>query len=386
MDGNRPVTFDVGNVPTPCFVLDEDLLKRNLAVLNDVQQRTGCKILLAIKGFAMFNVFPLIRQTLHGVCASSPHEAMLGREMFGREVHACAAAFSDRDMKALIPLCDHITFNSFTQWRRFQALKDHGAAPIHYGIRVNPRHSETDTAIYDPCGPFSRLGVPVDQFEVQSLEGISGLMFHTLCEKNADALERTLAVFENTFGNYLSQMSWVNFGGGHHITRDDYDVSLLCRIILDFKKRHPHLDVYLEPGEAVALNTGFLVASVLDVTHNQMDIAVLDTSAATHMPDVIEMPYRPHIIDSGMAGEKPYTYRLGGPSCLAGDIIGDYSFDRPLSPGDKLVFTDMAHYTMVKTTTFNGIRLPAIALYRPETEDFRVIREFGYVDYKSRLS
>ncbi|MBU0995133.1 MAG: carboxynorspermidine decarboxylase [Proteobacteria bacterium] len=377
--------FDPGEVPTPCFVVDESLLKRNLDILDMVQKKAGCKILLAIKGFAMFHVFPLIRETLHGVCASSPHEAILGREEFGREVHACAAAFSESDMNELIPLCDHITFNSFHQWKRFKPLVTGSGRPIRFGIRVNPEHSETDTPIYDPCGYASRLGVSIDQFEADSLDGISGLLFHTLCEKNVDALERTLVVFEEKFGACLSRMEWVNFGGGHHITRTDYDTDRLINIIKDFRKKY-NLAVYLEPGEAVALNTGFLVASVLDVIHNKMDIAILDTSAATHMPDVIEMPYRPHIVNSGNANEKPHTYRLGGPSCLAGDIIGDYSFDQPLKPGDKLVFTDMAHYSMVKTTTFNGIKLPSIALFRPDTDEFRVIREFGYPDYKSRLS
>lgn len=385
MDRDPFIDLDLDQVPTPCFVVDESLLKRNLNILDDVQKKSGCKILLAIKGFAMFHVFPLIRETLHGVCASSPHEAILGREEFGREVHACAAAFSESDIKELMPLCDHITFNSFSQWKRFKSLVTGTKNPIRLGIRVNPEHSETDTPIYDPCGYASRLGVSIDQFDPHSLDGISGLLFHTLCEKNVDALERTLLVFEKKFGTFLPRMEWVNFGGGHHITRKDYDTDRLIKIIRDFKKRYD-LSVYLEPGEAVALNTGVLVASVLDVIHNKMDIAILDTSAATHMPDVIEMPYRPHIVKSGTPDEKPYTYRLGGPSCLAGDIIGDYSFDRPLKPGDKLIFTDMAHYSMVKTTTFNGIKLPSIALFRPENKEFKVIREFGYLDYKSRLS
>lgn len=372
-------------VETPCFVVDETLIQRNLQILDSVQERTGAKIMLALKGFAMFHLFPLIRRTLKGVCASSPHEARLGREEFGREVHACAAAFSESDIRELIPLCDHITFNSFSQYARFKPLIVASGNPIRMGMRINPEHSETETPIYDPCVPGSRLGVVIDQFDEKALEGISGLLFHTLCEKNADALERTLEALLKKFGRFLNRMTWINFGGGHHITRADYDVERLCRIITEFKKKYD-LEVYLEPGEAVALNTGFLVASVLDVIHNQIDIAILDASASTHMPDVIEMPYRPHIIHSGKPQEKPFTYRLGGPSCLAGDIIGDYSFDRPLRPGDKLVFTDMAHYSMVKTNTFNGIKLPSIALFNALSNDFQIIRKFGYADYRSRLS
>ena len=372
-------------IETPSFVVDETLIERNLQILDSVQERTGAKIMLALKGFAMFHIFPQIRRILKGVCASSPHEARLGREEFGREVHACAAAFSESDMRELIPLCDHITFNSFSQYTRFKPLITGSGRPIRLGIRVNPEHSETETPIYDPCVQGSRLGVTIDQFDDSDLEGISGLLFHTLCEKNADSLERTLEAVLQKFGPYLNRMEWINFGGGHHITRSDYDVERLCRIITGFKEAHG-LEVYLEPGEAVALNAGFLVASVLDVIHNQIDIAILDASASTHMPDVIEMPYRPHIINAGKPREKPFTYRLGGPSCLAGDIIGDYSFDHPLTPGETLIFTDMAHYSMVKTNTFNGIKLPSIAVFNSLTDDLTIIRRFGYADYRSRLS
>jgi carboxynorspermidine decarboxylase len=377
--------LDLEKVPTPCFVVDTEALRRNLSILDSVQQRTGCRILLALKGFAMIRVFPLLRQTLWGVCASGPHEARLGREAFGGEVHACAAAFSPSDIDQLIDLVDHLVFNSFSQWRRFRARVEAAPRPISCGIRINPEHSEGAVPIYDPCAPGSRLGVPRRHFDSDALEGISGLLFHTLCEQNADALERTLERVETAFGDVLGRMRWVNFGGGHHITRPDYDIDRLCGIVDRFQNRYG-ARIYLEPGEAVALNAGILVASVLDIIHNDTPIAILDTSACTHMPDVLEMPYRPDILGAGSPGEKPFTYRLGGLSCLAGDVIGDYAFDTPLEIGSKLVFLDMAHYTMVKTTTFNGVNLPGIALWDPRGEGFEMVRTFGYTDYKDRLS
>lgn len=385
MDRGHPVNLDLDRIPSPCFVVDESALKRNLKILDTVQQRTGCKILLALKGFAMFSVFPLLRRTLHGVCASSPHEARLGREEFQKEVHAFAAAYSDADMAELVQLCDHIVFNSFCQRERFRALIEAAPRNISCGMRVNPEHSEGTVPIYDPCGPLSRLGVIRNHFEGQDLSGLEGLHFHNLCEQNADALERTLKSFELKFGEFLSSMKWVNFGGGHHITRPDYDIDRLCRLITDFRHHHD-VDVYLEPGEAVALNAGILVATVLDIVNNGMDIAILDTSAATHMPDVLEMPYRPQIVGAAGKDELPYPYRLAGLSCLAGDVIGDYSFQTPLTIGSRLIFLDMAHYTMVKTNTFNGIRLPSIALGNSESGKLTMVREFGYEDFKSRLS
>jgi carboxynorspermidine decarboxylase len=378
--------LDLADVPTPCFVVDLGLLRRNLEVLDGVQRRTGVKILLALKGFAMFGVFPILRETLHGVCASSPHEARLGREEFKREVHSFAAAYSESDLKELLALSDHIVFNSFGQWKRFRALTKEAAPSVSFGLRVNPEHSETDTPMYDPCGPNSRLGIRREQFEGESLEGISGLHMHTLCEKNSDAFARTLAAFEAKFSDIIPKMRWINFGGGHHITRHDYDLDLLCDTLNKFKARYGVEEIYLEPGEAVALNTGFLAASVLDVIENGMDIALLDASAAAHMPDVLEMPYRPGIVGSGKPGEKPHCYRLAGQSCLAGDVIGDYSFDAPLKVGDKLAFTDMAHYSMVKTNTFNGLQLPSIATFDSENGEFKILRRFGYEDFKTRLS
>jgi len=378
------MNFDIHTIPTPCYVCDEAALERNLKVLDSVQKKTGCKIIMALKGFALFSLFPLIRKYLQGTTASSLDEARLGFEEFGREVHVCAPAYRSDEFKELLGYSDHIVFNSFSQWNRFKPIIQAGNKPVLCGLRVNPEHSEVAVPIYDPCGPGSRLGITWENFKPQDLSGISGLHFHTLCELNADALQRTLSVFEKKFGEFLIDMRWVNFGGGHHITRKDYDVELLCRLINEFKTRYP-LQVYLEPGEAIALNAGVLVASVLDILHNQMDIAILDTSAAAHMPDVLEMPYRPEIVGAGKPGEYPYTYRLGGLTCLAGDVIGDYAFPEPLKVGTKLTFQDMAHYTMVKNNTFNGVRLPSIAV-ADSAGNIRIVRKFQYEDYRNRLS
>jgi carboxynorspermidine decarboxylase len=302
------------------------------------------------------------------------------------EVHAFAAAYSKKEMDQFLQWSDHIIFNSFSQWVLFSSWITENPGSISCGIRINPEHSEGKVPLYDPCAPGSRLGVRREDFREDLLSGIDGLHFHTLCEHNADALERTLKTVEEKFGDVIPAMKWVNFGGGHHITRSDYDIDRLCRLLTDFKSRYDVEQIYLEPGEAVALNAGYLVASVLDIVHNDMPIAILDISAATHMPDVLEMPYRPEILNAGQPGEKANTYRLGGLSCLAGDIIGEYSFEHPLTPGDKLVFTDMAHYSMVKTNTFNGIALPSIAWYDPLIDGLCVVRSFGYEDYKNRLS
>jgi len=385
MERNDPLKFDPARVKTPCFVVDKGCLRHNLSIFSRVKKETGCRILLALKGFAMFRVFPLLRQTLDGICASSPDEARLGKEEFGREVHTFAAAYGPEHMEEIISLSDHIVFNSFGQWKRFKKQVQGCSRPISCGIRVNPEHSETRFPLYDPCSPGSRLGVRLADFKELELDGISGLHFHTLCEQDADALERTVEAFELSFGKFLKKLSWVNFGGGHHITRPGYDVERLVRIINRIKKKYG-VEVYLEPGEAVALNAGLLVASVLDIVQSDMPIAILDTSAAAHMPDVLEMPYRPHVIGSGNPGEKRYTYRLAGLSCLAGDVIGEYSFDRPLGIGTRLVFTDMAIYSMVKTNTFNGIRLPSIYIFEPDGDLLELVREFGYEDFKRRLS
>ncbi len=385
MERNDPLKFDPERVETPCFVVDMDCLRHNLSILSQVKDKTGCRILLALKCFAMFRVFPLISETLDGICASSPDEARLGREEFRKEVHAFAAAYSEKDVKELVTLCDHMVFNSFNQWRRFRSLVEGAGRAIDCGIRVNPEHSEGTVPIYDPCSPGSRLGVRFKDFKDEDLSGISGLHFHTLCQQNSDALERTFTAFEKTFGPSLHGLSYMNLGGGHHITRQDYDIDRLVEVVNRIKDTYK-VQVYLEPGEAVALDAGVLVSTVLDITSADMDIAIMDTSAATHMPDVLEMPYRPYIIGSGMPFEKPYTYRLGGLSCLSGDTIGEYSFDRPLTVGDRLVFTDMAIYSMVKTNTFNGVRLPSIYLYEPKTDTLELVRSFGYEDFKNRLS
>ncbi len=379
------MSLNLDQVPTPCFVIDEEAVKRNLHILAQVKKRTGCRILLALKAFSMFSLFPLIGKTLDGVCASSSHEARLGREEFGGEVHVFAAAYSEQDIKELISTADYLLFNSFSQWKCFRPLVTGANRALSCGIRVNPEQSEAPVALYDPCCPGSRLGVKKKNFIERELTGISGLHFHTLCEQNADALARTLNAFEENFGGYLDQFDWVNFGGGHHITRPDYDLDLLCELILYFKEKY-NITVYLEPGEAVVLNSGILVASVLDIIDVDIKTAILDTSAAAHMPDVLEMPYRPDVQGADQPGAFPNTYRLAGHSCLAGDVMGEYSFQNPLTPGDKVAFLDMAHYTMVKTTTFNGLQLPAIAVYREKDDHLEVIRRFGYEDFKTRLS
>jgi len=380
--------IDVSRVETPCFITDLGALEANLAILADVQQRAGCTILLALKGFAQWSTFPLIRRYLAGATASSVAEARLAREELGGEVHAYAPAYSDEDMRELVTLADHIVLNSPAQWRRHRAViagARTAERPISCGLRVNHEHQEVDVALYDPAGPCSRLGTTRTNLTAADLDGLDGLHFHTLCQVGSDALERAVAAFEHKFGDFIPAMKWVNFGGGHHITRPDYDRDRLVRLIREFRARW-NVSVYLEPGEAIALGTGVLVSRVEDIVHNGMDIAILDTSATAHMPDVLEMPYRPVIIGAGEPGAKPHTYRLGGMTCLAGDVIGDYSFDRPLTVGDKLVFLDMAHYTMVKTTTFNGVRLPSIATHDPATGQITVHRRFGYRDYRDRLS
>ncbi len=374
--------FDLDAIQTPYYIVDERLSIKNLEVLKNIMDRTGCHILLAQKAFSMFSMYPLIGKYLSGATASGLNEAKLGYEEMGKENHIFSPAYLDSEFDEILSICDHILFNSFDQWAKFKdkALANGNSC----GIRVNPECSTQDHAIYDPCSIGSRLGVTKKNFRPDLLDGIKGLHFHTLCEQNSDALVHTLNAFEENFGEYLYQMDWVNFGGGHHITRPDYDIETLITCINRIKDKY-NVEVYLEPGEAVALNTGFLVSTVLDIIDNDMNIAIMDTSAACHMPDVLEMPYRPNIIGSAMPNEKKCTYRLGGPTCLAGDIIGDYSFDTSLKIGDKLVFCDMAHYSMVKNNTFNGMNLPSIAKVN-EHREVEIIRTFGYEDFKNRLS
>jgi len=372
----------MNDLPTPCYVIDEAQLIENLTLLKSVADRSGCRVLLAQKAFSMFSLYPLMRQYLSGTAASGLFEARLGAEHFGGETHVYSPAYKEQDFEELTRICGHIIFNSFAQWRRFgrQALD----AGCSCGLRINPECSTQDHAIYDPCSPGSRLGVTLENFESDSLEGLSGLHMHTLCEQNADALAITLRAAEEKFGPYMHRMKWLNLGGGHHITRADYDVDTLVSELIRIRDKYS-VQVYIEPGEAVALNAGWLVTTVLDVMSNGVDIAILDTSAACHMPDVIEMPYRPPLMDAGQQGEKAYIYRLTGPTCLAGDVIGDYSFDAPLKPGKRLAFCDMAIYTMVKNNTFNGMPLPAIAVHSRDGQT-RIIKSFGYKDFEMRLS
>ncbi len=385
----QPPAFDPSVIDTPAYVVDLGLLETNLRKLGDVQERSGANVLLALKGYALHASFPLVRQYLKGCCASGLQEALLAHEEFGREVHVYAPAFKDAEMAAILPIADHISFNSPAQWQRYRPLihaaRAAGRRAPSPGLRVNPEHSEVEVSLYDPCSPGCRLGTRAQALEDKDLEGLEGLHFHALCEQDADVLERTLAAVEQRFPRLLEQVRWVNMGGGHHITRKDYDTERLIRLLRNFRERWGK-EVYLEPGEAVALNTGYLVATVLDLVPTDIPTAILDTSATAHMPDTLEMPYRPHVIGSGKPGEFAHTFRLGGLTCLAGDVIGEYSFPEPLQPGQRLVFTDMAHYTMVKTTTFNGVPHPDIDLFDPSSGEMRVVRRFGYEDFRNRLS
>ena len=377
--------LDLQTVPSPCYVADLSLLRLNLRTLSAVGREAGCTILLALKGFAMFGVFDICREHLDGVCASGPCEARLGFEEFGGQVHVYAPAFSERDMHEVLRHADHVVFNSLAQWRRHREAVRACGRDVQVGLRVNPGYSEVATEIYDPCAPHCRLGITRDQLDGQDLTGIDGLHFHVMCEQGADVLARVLKIFEQQFGDLIAGRRWVNFGGGHHITRPDYDIELLVKLVRDFRQRYG-TEVILEPGEALALDAGVLIATVLDIIDNGMQVAILDTSTAAHMPDVLEMPYRPDIAGSGAPGELPHTYRLGGLTCLAGDVIGDYSFAEPLTVGSRIVLTDMLHYTMVKNNTFNGVKLPSIATYDPADGELRMLRTFGYQDYKTRLS
>lgn len=368
---------------TPYFLVDEKKLVKNLEILKQVSDRTGCKILLAQKAFSMFYAYPLLRKYLAGTTASGLYEAKLGHENFGGETHVFSPAYREEEFEELLQYADDVVFNSPGQVRKY--AKKAKLAGKSVGLRINPECSTQEGhAIYDPCAPFSRLGTTLENFDESLLPLLDGLHFHTLCEQGADALEITLKAVEEKFGKYLSRMKWLNLGGGHHITREDYDVEALAEMVKRLKDTYG-VEVYLEPGEAVVLQAGFLVSEVLEVVHNGMDIAILDTSAACHMPDVLEMPYRPPVKDSGLPGEKACTVRLAGPTCLAGDVIGDYSFDTPLKPGDQVVLEDMALYTMVKTNTFNGMPLPDI-VWEGIDGKRKLVKKFGYEDFKNRLS
>ncbi|WP_295631764.1 carboxynorspermidine decarboxylase [uncultured Mitsuokella sp.] len=370
-------------VPTPSYVVAEDLLEHNLAILHEIEESTGAHVLLAQKCFSMYHYYPLIAKYLSGTTASGLYEAKLGHEEMGKENHVFSPAYKEEDFPELVKICDHILFNSFAQWEKFgpEAV----AQGVSCGLRINPERSTQKHAIYDPCAEGSRLGVRLRDFEEDKLAGLEGLHFHTLCEQGADALAVTLEAVEEKFGKYLPQMKWLNFGGGHHITREGYDIALLKKCIRHMQENY-NLTIYIEPGEAVALNAGFLVATVLDIQKSRESdgIAILDTSAACHMPDVIEMPYRPPVIGSGGPHEKAHTYTFAGPTCLAGDTIGTYSFDEKLAVGGRIVFGDMAIYTMVKNNTFNGMPLPDIIASKKDGS-WQVVRHFGYEDFKMRL-
>jgi len=369
-------------LPSPCYVCEEELLENNLKLLKKVQEEANIKILLALKGFAMFSTFELCKKYLKGCCASGLNEAILAKEEFGLEVHTYSPAFKPNEFEKIVEISNHIVFNSFNQ---FELYKDKTNSNNSIGIRVNPEVSTVDVDLYNPCGTYSRLGTTISNFPTTLPDIIKGLHFHALCEQNIDALELVLEKFEKNFSKYFHQLQWLNFGGGHHITRDDYDDERLITVLKNFKSKYPHLTIYMEPGEAVGWQTGYLEATVLDIVHNGMDIAILDTSAECHMPDTLAMPYKAQIRDAAEPFEKAYTYRLGGNTCLAGDIIGDYSFDKKLEVGDKIILEDMIHYTMVKTTTFNGINLPSIAIKKPDGS-FKIIRNYDYQSYKDRLS
>lgn len=375
--------FDITKVKTPSYIIDEKQLIKNLEILNGVEKRTGCKILLAQKAFSCYHLYPLISEYISGTACSGLYEARLGYECMGKENHVFCAGYREDEIDEIVSYCGHIIFNSFTQLDRYRENVLRAGKKI--GLRINPEYSTQEGhAIYDPCSPASRLGITLKNFRPDDLEGVSGLHFHTLCEQNSDDLETTLDAVEEKFGKYLSKMEWINFGGGHHITRDDYDIPRLERCIKRMQEKYG-LEVFLEPGEAIALNAGFLVTKVLDITNkDDMDIAILDTSAACHMPDVLEMPYRPPLINSGKPGEKEFTYRLGSQTCLSGDFIGEYSFDTPLETDSRLVFSDMAIYTMVKNNTFNGMGLPSIIVCRKDGR-LETLKEFGYDDFKMRL-
>jgi carboxynorspermidine decarboxylase len=381
----RFLSFTAGPLQTPVYLLDESLMEENMRILRYVKDRTGCKIFHALKAYASFATFPMMSRYLDGICASGLNEARLGHEEFKKEVHTFGAAYEEKEIRQILRFSDSIIFNSFYQLDKYRRIAQKNNVEI--GLRVNPGYAEITTEMYNPCAPYSRLGIIHDIFVEEfpkNVKIVDGLHFHAMCEQNSDVLKRMLTSFEKLYGQYIKGLKWVNFGGGHHITRDDYDLERLIKLINTFKKKYG-VQVYLEPGEASVLNAGVLISSVLDIVRNKAEIVIMDASAETHMPDVLLMPYRPHVMKSGQPKEKKYTYRLGGPSCLAGDVIGDYSFDVPLKRGDKLVFTDMALYSIVKNTTFNGINLPDIAVIRGSGE-IKLVKTFGYKDYKNKQS
>ena len=372
------------SLPSPCWILEEKKLIKNLKIIEYIKEQSGAKVLLALKGYALWKSFPIVRPYLDGCCASGLHEAQLAHDTFKKEVHTYSPAFKEDEIEEIAKISHHLVFNSPMQFKSFSTKAKQANSKISLGMSINPEYSEAPKEIYNPCGLNSRLGTTLINFDEDLINECEGLHFHALCEQSADALENVLKHFDIKFGKYISKMKWINFGGGHHITREGYDIEKLISLIKTFKSKY-NVEVYLEPGEAIGWETGTLLTTILDILHNGINIAILDSSAEAHMPDTIIMPYRSEILGAGKANEKKYTYRLAGNSCLAGDIMGDYSFDTPLSVGDKVIFLDQMHYTMVKATTFNGIKLPSIAIQRPNG-DIEVIREFDYKDFKNRLS
>ena len=381
--------MNFNSIKTPCYICDEELLENNLKLLNYVQEQSGVKVILALKGFAMWSTFSLVRKYLKGCTASGLYEALLAKEEFVKddnslEVHTYSPAYKDEDIDKIAKLSNHIVFNSPNQLLKFKDRVKKINPSVNLSLRINPEYSSSPKEIYNPCSAYSRLGTTLKNFDENILKYIDGLNFHALCEQNVDALEKVLEVFEKNFSKYFKNLKYINFGGGHHITKKDYDVERLIEIIKKFRVKY-EVEVYLEPGEAVGWETGVLVSSVLDIVDNGMKIAILDTSAEAHMPDTLAMPYRAEVRGASEANIKKYTYRLTGNTCLAGDIMGDYSFDKPLEIGDKVIFEDQIHYTFVKNTTFNGIKLPSLAILR-KNKILDIIKEFKYEDYKGRLS
>ncbi len=367
------------NIKTPCYVCEEASLEKNLKILSHVKQKSGVKILLALKGFAFYHLEPLVSKYLDGCCASGLWEAKLSHEEFKKETHTYSPAYKEDEIDEILDLSQHVVFNSFDQWQKY---KQKAIVKASCGLRINPQVSCAPVELYNPCGINSRFGITQKEFQPDLLDGIEGLHFHALCEQGADELESVLKAVEEKFGKYIYQMKWINFGGGHHITKDGYDIEKLIKLIINFQKKYS-VQVYLEPGEAVGWRCGFLLCRILDIVHNDMDIAILDTSAEAHMPDTLAMPYRSDVRGSGLKDEKKYTYKLTGNSCLAGDIMGDYSFDEPLKIGDNVIFEDQIHYSIVKNTTFNGIKLPSLAALKKDGS-FEIVKEFDYKDYKDR--
>jgi len=381
------MTIDFSKIPTPCYLIEEELLRKNLSLIQSVREKAGVEIILAFKGFSMWRAFPIVREYISGSAASGAYEAKLAVDEMKTLAHAYSPAFQQSDFKVVMENSSHITFNSLSQLERFLPEVRNFSRKISTGIRVNPEFSEVETALYNPCAPGTRLGVLADQLGDELPDGIEGFHFHTLCESSALDLEKTLAAFESKFGKFLNKIKWVNMGGGHLMTRKGYDTEKLIRILNDFRKRWNNIEVILEPGSAFAWETGVLVSEVVDVVENKgIKTAILNISFTAHMPDCLEMPYKPRI--RGAYHEpvegKP-TYRMGGNSCLAGDFIGFWSFDHELKPGDQIVFEDMIHYTIVKSSMFNGVPHPSIGLWSEDGE-FKLLRRFDYTDYKNRMA